>query len=84
MASKERIEELNAYVRDWEIALNTISGIRDRLLRDKARGLTLVDASGFDMLQDRINEADAAVKEHQKILIRMTSLRDRAVNGENV
>jgi len=84
MASRKRIEDLNAYVRDWEVALATISKIRDRLLQDKARGLTLVDENGIDVLQDRINETDAAVREHQKILIRMTSLRDRAVNGENV
>lgn len=84
MASEERIKELDAYVREWKAALETVTRIRDRLLRDKKLGLTLLDENGNDVLPDRINEVDAAVRQHQEIVIRMNSLRDRAVFGEDV
>jgi hypothetical protein len=84
MASEEGIKELKSYVRDWKVARDTVTGIRERLLRDKQFGLTLLDENGNDVLPDRINEADTAVREHDEIVARMTSLKDRAVAGENV
>lgn len=84
MASEERIKQLEAYVRDWKAARDTVTGIRDRLLRDKKLGLTLLDENGNDVMPDRINEADAAVRQHDEIVARMTSLKDRAVSGEDV
>ena len=84
MVDRSRIRELERYVTDWEEALTAVTAIRSRLLNDKEIGLTLVDESGKDLLPERINQADDAVKEHQTILIRMTALRDRARSGEDV
>lgn len=84
MVSPNRVRELEQYVEDWEKALESVTEIRSHLLRDREIGLTLTDDHGNDLLQDRINQADNAVKVHDVILIRMTARRDRARNGEDV
>ena len=84
MATEQRIEELKQYVRDWEDALETVTRIRDRLMQDRERGLTLLEKEGNDVLPDRILEADKAVRQHHQIVINMTARRDRAIAGDYV
>lgn len=82
--NEDRVKELSDYVEYWENALNEVVNIRTRLLQDKELGFVLLDDNKNDVLQERINMVDASVIQHQEILTKMTSLRDRARSGEDV
>ena len=83
MINKASVDDLNRYVVQWEKDLASVTEVRDRLMRDKKMGLTLVDEDGVDLLSERINGVDQSVIEHQEIVIRMRALRDREINGGN-
>lgn len=82
--NEKRIKELSDYVEYWEKTLEEVENIRTRLLQDKELGFVLLDENKNDVLQERINMVDSSVIQHQGILIRMKSLRDRAISGEDV
>lgn len=82
--NEKRIKELSDYVEYWEKTLEEVENIRTRLLQDKESGFVLLDENKNDVLQERINMVDSSVMQHQEILIRMKSLRDRAISGEDV
>ncbi|NOT66338.1 MAG: hypothetical protein HOP06_10000 [Methylotenera sp.] len=84
MPTQQRINDLTTYVAQWKAALAQLTEYRDTLLKINTKGVSLTDEAGNDLLQQRINTNDAAVLEHQRILIGMQSLLDRALSGENV
>lgn len=85
MADEERIKQLNTYCNEWQECLDNAEARRDQLIGWQQSGMSITtsDSEG-DIFPTLIQEADNAVRTYQKILIRMQSIRDRAVNGENV
>ncbi|MEQ5844429.1 hypothetical protein N0A02_33785 (plasmid) [Paraburkholderia acidicola] len=84
MANANRIEELKAYVKQWQSALTGLADRRQSLLDMQSKGYRFTDDAGDDYLQHWIKNVDAAVLEHQDILTRMESLLARAQAGEDV
>jgi hypothetical protein len=84
MADQKRIEALKTYCEQWKESLNSAAANRDHLLSLQSEGVSIFENGGSNLLPTLISEADAAVLQLQKILIKMESLRDRAVAGEDV
>ena len=84
MPTQQRIENLKAYCQQWQESLENVTKRRDHLCSLQSEGLYIFENDGENLLPVLIKEADQAVLQLQKILIRMQSLRDRAVNGEDV
>jgi len=85
MASPQRIEDLKTYCKEWQNTLEEAEARRDELILWKQQGTYVFTSdSDEDLFPTLIEEADNAVKMYKKILIRMESLRDRAMSGEDV
>lgn len=83
MANQKRIEALQRFCEQWKESLNSAAANRDHLLSLQASGFSIFENDGPNLLPTLISEAEAAVLQLQKILIRMESLRDRAMRGED-
>jgi len=85
MASPQRIEDLKIYCKQWKESLDNAIKRRAELFSWKEQGLYIFnDDTNEDKLQDWIDQVDSTVITYQNILIKMESLRDRAINGEDV
>jgi len=84
MATQEQIEVLKQYCQQWQDALQNVTKRRDQLLSWQNEGVFIFENNGENLLPTLIKEADSAVLQLQKILTKMESLRDRAINGEDV
>lgn len=84
MATPNRIEALQRFCEQWKESLNALTARRDHLLSLQNTGVYIFENDGPNLLPTLISEADAAVLQVQNILIKMESLRDRALAGEDV
>jgi hypothetical protein len=84
MATQKRIEDLTTYCERWQDCLKSAIDSRSHLLYLQGMGVSTFENDGPDLLPTLITEADAAVLQYQRILIKMESLRDRAIAGEDV
>lgn len=85
MASKERVSQLQQFCDQWRQSLKEAEERRDDLIKQQNSGVTIFtsDAEG-DLLPTLILEADEAAKIYKKCLIKLESVRDRAIAGEDV
>jgi len=84
MATKERIDNLKKFCEQWKEQLQNAEKRRGELLFWQQIGLTVYENDGENLLPTLVAEADSAVLQYQRILIKMESLRDRAIAGEDV
>ena len=84
MVTQERIEALKQYCQQWQDALQNVTKRRDQLLSWQNEGVFIFENNGQNLLPTLIEEADSAVLQLQKILTKMESFRNRAINGEDV
>ena len=84
MANQERIYALKQYCQHWRDNLQNVAKRRDQLLSWQKEGIFIFENGGENLLPTLIQEVDQAVLQLQKILIKMESLRDRSINGEDV
>ena len=85
MATPERIERLKTYCAQWKESLENVTKRLDELLSWQSAGVHIFESDrDEDILPTMIGEADAAARNLNAILIRMESLRDRAIAGEDV
>lgn len=84
MATQQRIDNLKKFCEQWKDHLRDAGKRRDELLFWQNNGLSIYENDGENLLPTLIAEADSAVLQYQKILIKMESLRDRAIAGEDV
>jgi hypothetical protein len=85
MATPERIENLKAFCAQWKESSENVTMRRDELLAWQNMGIHIFENHNEqDLLPIMINEADEAARNLHSILIRMESLRDRAIAGEDV
>lgn len=85
MATQERIEDLKAFCIQWKESSENVTKRRDELLAWQNMGIHIFENhSEQDLLPIMIGEADEAARNLHSILIRMESLRDRAITGEDV
>ena len=84
MATAKRIESLMAYCEQWKRSLESLTTRRDELLSAQANGISIFENDRDNLLPALIREADAVVLQVQKILLKMQSLRDRAISCEDV
>ncbi|MET3132634.1 hypothetical protein AAKU55_002911 [Oxalobacteraceae bacterium GrIS 1.11] len=86
MATQQRIDNLTQFCEQWENRMQDAGKRRDELLFWQANGLSVSENSddGENLLPTLIAEADRATLQYQKILVKMKSLRDRAIAGEDV
>ena len=84
MATQERIDALKGFCQQWLEQLENAEKRRTQLLFWQSQGLYIYESGNENMLPSLIAEADRAVQQYKKILIRMESIRDRAVAGEEV
>lgn len=84
MTDPKRIEALRRFCEQWKESLNELTARRDHLLSLQNTGMYIFENDGPDLLPTLISEADAVVLQVQNILIKMESLRGRALAGEDV
>ena len=84
MATQQRIDSLRKFCEQWEDHLNNAEKRRTELLFWQKNGLSIFENDGENLLPTLIMEADSDVQQYKKILIKMQSLRDRAIAGEDV
>lgn len=84
MASQQRIEDLTAYCKGWAESSAHAAAHRDWLLELQAKGVTIADATSANLIPELIAEADFHARRNHRIRTYMESLRDRAINGEDV
>lgn len=84
MATQQRIENLKKFCQQWKEHLESAERRRNELLFWQSNGLYIYENDGENLLPTLIEEADSAVQQYKKILIKMESLRDRAIAGEDV
>ncbi|KNY42078.1 hypothetical protein AKG94_17750 [Vibrio harveyi] len=84
MSNSSRINDLEAYVKEWEESLKSVAQRRERLLEHQDKLFPSDDSDAYEQLRERILEADKAVLEHHRILIRMEAQLDIAkFNDQN-
>ena len=84
MSNSSRINDLEAYVKEWEELLKSVAQRRERLLEHQDQRFASDDSDAYEQLRERILEADKAVLEHHRILIRMEAQLDIAkFNDQN-
>ena len=84
MSNSSRINDLEAYVKEWEELLKSVAQRRERLLEHQDQLFPSDDSDAYEQLRERILEADKAVLEHHRILIRMEAQLDIAkFNDQN-
>lgn len=85
MATPERIENLKAVCAQWKESLENVIKRRDELLTWQNMRVHIVENQNEqDLLPIMIDEADEAARNLHSILVRMESLRDRAIAGTDV
>ena len=84
MATQQRIENLKTFCQQWRDQLQSAEKHRDELLYWQNNGLSIFENDGENLLPTLIKEADSAAQQYKKILIKIESLRDRAIAGEDV
>lgn len=84
MATQQRIANLKKFCDQWKDHLQDAVKRRDELLFWQKDGLLIYENDGENLLPTLIAEADSAALQYQKILVKMESLRDRAIAGEDV
>ncbi|GMR03577.1 MAG: hypothetical protein BMS9Abin22_078 [Gammaproteobacteria bacterium] len=84
MASEQRIEDLKTYCKQWQESIQHMAKRRDQLIAWQKEGTVIIENDNENILPTLITEADDAVKLYQRIHKKMESLRDRAINGEDV
>jgi hypothetical protein len=84
VATQQRIDNLKKFCEQWRAHLQDAVKRRDELLFWQSNGLSIYENDGENLLPTLIAEADNAALQYQKILIKMESLRDRAIAGEDV
>jgi hypothetical protein len=76
---------LETFCQQWKECLVNAEARRDELISWKQQGMFVFENdSKEDQFPSLIEEADNAAKIYKKILTRIESLRDRALNGEDV
>jgi len=83
MPTQSRIEALRQFCQQWHEHLQSALRRRDELLGWQSKGLSIYEHDGDNLLPTLIDEADKAVQQYKKILIKMESLRDHAICGED-
>lgn len=85
MATQQRVEQLQTYCDQWQKTLEDAEARRDQLIEWQKQGTYIFTSdSNEDLFPTLIQEADNAVKMYKKILIKMESVRDLAMSGEDV
>lgn len=84
MASQKRIDDLEAYCKGWAESCQHAAAHRDWLLDLQAQGVMIADPTSQNLLPELIAEADFRALRNHRIKTYMESLRDRAINGEDV
>ena len=84
MATQQRIDDLSRFCEQWKDHLQDAEKRRDELLFWQRNGLSIYENDGENLLPTLIAEADSTALQYKKILIKMESLRDRAIAGDDV
>jgi hypothetical protein len=84
MATKERIEQLKAYLKDWVAWSQTAAEQRDKMLDLIELAKTGGNSAMVDVLQKQADAQDVAARKYHECSIYMQSLIDRAMTGEDV
>lgn len=84
MATQQRINDLVKFCEQWKDYLLDAEKRREKLLFWQGSGLSIYENDGDDLLPSLIDEADSAALQYKKILIKMESLRDCAIAGEDI
>ena len=84
MPTAQRVEDLKRYCADWATWREQAAKRRQHWLDLQGSGVTISDGTALDFLPKLVLDADAEVRQLHAIHIHMCSLRDRAINGEDV
>ena len=84
MATQQKIDNLKKVCDQWRDYLKNAVKRREELLFWQSQDLYIYENDGENLLPTLIAEADSAALQCQSILIKMESLRDRAIAGEDV
>lgn len=85
MATTQRIENLKTYCEEWKESVIEAEAKRDDLVKWKNDGMSVTTSdSEKDLFPVLIKEAEKAVEIYKGILVKMETLRDRAISGEDV
>lgn len=85
MASEQRIKDLQLYCKQSKENLEASEAHRDELISWQKKGMFVFENdNNEDQFPSLIEAADNAVKMYKKVLIFIESIRDRAINGEDV
>jgi hypothetical protein len=85
VATRQRIENLKSYCEEWKGSVIEAEARKDELIKWNNDGMSVTSSdSEKDLFPILIEEAEKAVEIYKGILVKMETLRDRAINGEDV
>lgn len=80
---KNKIDNLKHLAEHWKEMLIKAIEHRDFLLQAQSMGVCLNDGAGINVLSQKINAADDAVREYERCLILTESELGRTQSGEH-